>query len=172
MMMAFRDVFTVEFFIYFAFAALSIAGLVLAVSYRRVKDSRASLLLLLTTALMASYFTIQWVINSFVVFFLNNYWVNYLDFQLVSWVSTALNILGLVLNYGFVIMLGLTVWTALRQARRDMVAPSDSETAAAGGLDDSATQAEHEEAASGSDVSGPGTEEIDSSDSPHTDQEG
>jgi hypothetical protein len=111
------------------------------------------------------------VLNSFVIFFLNNYWVNHPDFQLASWVSTALNILGLVLNYGFVIMLGLTIWTALGQARRDMEASCFSETAAAAELVDGATQAECDEAASGSDVLSSGTEETNSSGSPHTDQE-
>ncbi|HEY9093736.1 MAG TPA: hypothetical protein VIN62_02735 [Candidatus Cryosericum sp.] len=171
-MMTFRDMFTVEFFINFAFAALSMAGLVLAVSYRRVKGTKASLFLLLTAALMASYFTIQWVLNSFVVFFLNNYWVNHPDFQLASWVSTALNVLGLVLNYGFVIMLGLTTWSAIRQARQEAVAPCVSETAVVGELDIKGAEGMGDEAASSAGAPGSGSEEEDSSDAPHTGQEG
>ena len=171
-MMTFRDMFTVEFFIYFAFAALSIAGLVLAVSYRRVKGTKASLFLLLTAALMASYFTIQWVLNSFVVFFLNNYWVNHPDFQLASWVSTALNVLGLVLNYGFVIMLGVTTWSAIRQARQEAVAPCVSETAVVGELDGKDAESVGDEAAPSGAALGSGAEEEDPSGAPHTSQEG
>jgi len=171
-MMTFRDMFTVEFFIYFAFAALSIAGLVLAVSYRRVKGTKASLLLLLTTALMASYFTIQWVLNSFVVFFLNNYWVNHPDFQLASWVSTALNVAGARTELRVVIMLGLTTWSAIRQARQEAVTPCVSETAVVGELDAKGAESMGDEAVSSGDVAGSGTEEDDLSDSPHTDQEG
>jgi len=120
-MIPFSAIFGVEFFIYLGFVVLSIAGLVLAVSYRRSQEGKVSLFLLLTSALMAAYFTIQWLLNSFVIFYLNNYAASHPDFQLPTWVSTALNILGLALNYAFVVTLGLTAWFAVRKTRAESI---------------------------------------------------
>ncbi|HEY5485261.1 MAG TPA: hypothetical protein VIJ80_00975, partial [Candidatus Cryosericum sp.] len=98
---------------------LAVAGLVLAISYRRSQEGKVSLFLLLTTALVTSYYTLQWLFNSFVVFFVNNYMVSHPDFQVPNWTMVVLNYLVLALNFGFLATLGLTAWFAVRKNRAE-----------------------------------------------------
>jgi hypothetical protein len=120
-MIPFSAIFNRDFFIYLGFVILAIAGLMLAVSYRRSQEGKVSLFLLLTTALVATYYSLQWLFNSFVVFYLNNYMVSHPDFQVPTWVMIALNYLVLALNYGFVLTLGLTAWFAVRKTRAESI---------------------------------------------------
>jgi hypothetical protein len=120
-MIPFSAIFNRDFFIYLGFVILAIAGLILAVSYRRSQEGKVSLFLLLTTALVATYYSLQWLFNSFVVFYLNNYMVSHPDFQVPTWVMIALNYLVLALNYGFVLTLGLTAWFAVRKTRAESI---------------------------------------------------
>jgi len=115
----FSAIFDPNFFIYLGFVVLAVAGLVLAISYRRSQEGKVSLFLLLTTALVTSYYTLQWLFNSFVVFFVNNYMVSHPDFQVPNWTMVVLNYLVLALNFGFVATLLLTVWFAVRKNRAE-----------------------------------------------------
>ena len=58
-MIPFSAIFSVDFFFSLGYVVLSIAGLVLAISYRRSQEGKVSLFLLLTTALVAAYYTMQ-----------------------------------------------------------------------------------------------------------------
>ena len=118
-MTPFSAIFSRDFFIYFGYVILAVAGLVLAISYRRSQEGKVSLFLLLTTALVTSYYTLQWLFNSFVVFFVNNYMVSHPDFQVPDWTMIVLNYLLLALNVGFVATLGLTAWFAVRKNRAE-----------------------------------------------------
>jgi len=120
-MIPFSAIFSVDFFFNLGYVVLSIAGLVLAISYRRSQEGKMSLFLLLTTALVVAYYTLQWLFNSFVVFFVNNYMVSHPEFQVPNWTMIALNYLVLVLNFGFVLTLGLTAWFAVRKNRAESV---------------------------------------------------
>jgi hypothetical protein len=80
------------------------------------------LFLLLTAALAAAYYTLQWLLASFVSYYVSNYAAAHSDFQMPSWINLALIILFTVLNYGFVIMLGLTAWSAMKKVRADRAA--------------------------------------------------
>jgi len=112
-------IFSVDFFIYLGYMVLSIAGLVLAISYRRSQEGKVSLFLLLTTALAAAYYTMQWLLSSFVSFYVSNYAASHPDFQVPSWVNMTLVILFTALNYAFVVTLGLTAWFAVRKTRAE-----------------------------------------------------
>jgi protein-S-isoprenylcysteine O-methyltransferase Ste14 len=118
-MIPFSAIFSVEFFFSLGYVVLSIAGLVLAISYRRTQEGKVSLFLLLTTALVAAYYTMQWVLSSFVSFYVSNYAAAHADFQLPSWVNVALTILFTALNFAFIVTLGLTAWFAVRKNRAD-----------------------------------------------------
>ncbi|MCX6083705.1 MAG: hypothetical protein NT102_01900 [Caldiserica bacterium] len=120
-MIPFSAIFNRDFFIYLGFVVLSIAGLVLAVSYRRSQEGKVSLFLLLTTALVATYYTLQWLVISFVSFYVSNYAASHPDFQVATWVNLALTILFTALNYAFVLTLGLTAWFAVRKARTESI---------------------------------------------------
>jgi hypothetical protein len=80
-----------------------------------------SLFLLLTTALVATYYTIQWLLSSFVSFYVSNYAASHPDFQLATWVNLSLTILFTALNYAFVVTLVLTAWFAVRKNRAESV---------------------------------------------------
>jgi len=118
-MIPFSAIFSSDFFIYLGYVVLAVAGLVLAISYRRSQEGKVSLFLLLTTALVTSYYTLQWLFNSFVVFFVNNYMVSHPDFQVPNWTMVVLNYLVLALNFGFLATLGLTAWFAVRKNRAE-----------------------------------------------------
>jgi hypothetical protein len=120
-MIPFSAIFNRDFFIYLGFVVLSIAGLVLAVSYRRSQEGKVSLFLLLTTALVATYYTLQWLVISFVSFYVSNYAASHPDFQVATWVNLALTILFTALNYACVLTLGLTAWFAVRKARTESI---------------------------------------------------
>lgn len=118
-MIPFSAIFSVDFFFSFGYVVLSIAGLVLAVSYRRSQEGKVSLFLLLTTALVAAYYTMQWLLSSFVSFYVSNYAVSHPEFQIPTWLNMALVILFTALNYAFVLTLGLTAWSAVRKTRAE-----------------------------------------------------
>jgi len=67
-MIPFSAIFSVDFFFNLGYVVLSIVGLVLAISYRRSQEGKVSLFLLLTTALVAAYYTMQWLLNHSVRF--------------------------------------------------------------------------------------------------------
>ncbi|MCX6098225.1 MAG: hypothetical protein NTZ77_07140 [Caldiserica bacterium] len=115
-MTPFSAIFSSDFFIYLGFVVLAVAGLVLAISYRRSQEGKVSLFLLLTTALATAYYTLQWLFNSFVVFLVSNYMVSHPDFQVPNWTMIVLNYLVLALNFG-----GLTAWFAVRKNRAERV---------------------------------------------------
>jgi hypothetical protein len=120
-MIPFSAIFSVDFFFSLGYVVLSMAGLVLAISYRRSQEGKVSLFLLLTTALVATYYTIQWLLSSFVSFYVSNYAASHPDFQLATWVNLALTILFTALNYAFVVTLGLTAWFAVRKTRAESI---------------------------------------------------
>jgi hypothetical protein len=120
-MIPFSAIFSVDFFFNLGYVVLSIAGLVLAISYRRSQEGKVSLFLLLTTALVAAYYTMQWVLSSFVSFYVSNYAASHPDFQMPTWVNMALVILFTALNYAFVMALGLTAWFAVRKNRAESI---------------------------------------------------
>jgi hypothetical protein len=62
---------------------------------------------------------LQWLLSSFVSYFVTNYASAHADFALPSWVNPTLTILFTALNFGFVIGLGLTAWSAVRKVRAD-----------------------------------------------------
>ncbi|RIE12031.1 hypothetical protein [Candidatus Cryosericum odellii] len=74
-----------------------------------------SLFLLLTTALVAAYYTMQWLLSSFISFYVSNYAASHPTFQMPTWVNVALVILFTTVNYAFVLTLGLTAWFAVRK---------------------------------------------------------
>ncbi|MHB8105856.1 MAG: hypothetical protein ACYDH4_00275 [Candidatus Cryosericum sp.] len=118
-MIPFSAIFSTDFFFNLGYVILSIAGLVLAVSYRRSQEGKVSLFLLLTTALTTAYYTMQWLLSSFVSFYVSNYAASHPTFQMPTWVNVALVILFTTVNYAFVLTLGLTVWFAIRKSRAD-----------------------------------------------------
>lgn len=120
-MIPFSAIFSVDFFFSLGYVVLSITGLVLAISYRRSQEGKVSLFLLLTTALVATYYTIQWLLSSFVSFYVSNYAASHPDFQLATWVNLSLTILFTALNYAFVVTLVLTAWFAVRKNRAESV---------------------------------------------------
>jgi hypothetical protein len=156
-MIPFSAIFSTDFFFNLGYVVLSIAGLVLAISYRRTQEGKVSLFLLLTTALVAAYYTMQWVLSSFVSFYVSNYAAAHADFQLPSWVNVALVILFTTVNYAFLLTLGLTAWFAVRKNRterlavtqgpkemssEELVSESAVDVEQSGATDDSATPAE------------------------------
>ncbi|MFA4932059.1 MAG: hypothetical protein WC625_04060 [Caldisericia bacterium] len=118
-MIPFSAIFGVDFFFSLGYVVLSIAGLALAVSYRRSQEGKVSLFLLLTTALVATYYTMQWLLSSFVSFYVSNYAASHPEFQIPTWLNMALVILFTALNYAFVLTLGLTAWFAVRKTRAE-----------------------------------------------------
>jgi uncharacterized membrane protein len=118
-MIPFSAIFTVDFFFSLGYVVLSIGGLMLAVSYRRSQEGKVSLFLLLTTALVAAYYTMQWLLSSFVSFYVSNYAASHPEFQIPTWLNMALVILFTALNYAFVLTLGLTAWFAVRKTRAE-----------------------------------------------------
>jgi hypothetical protein len=121
-MIPFSAIFSLDFFFNLGYVVLSVVGLVLAVSYRRSQEGKMSLFLLLTTALVTTYYTLQWLLSSFISFYVSNYAATHPDFQMPSWVNLALVILFTALNYGFVLTLGLTAWFAVRKNRAERFA--------------------------------------------------
>jgi len=120
-MIPFSAIFSVDFFFNLGYVVLSIAGLVLAISYRRSQEGKVSLFLLLTTALVTTYYTMQWLLSSFISFYVSNYAASHPDFQMPTWVNMALVILFTALNYAFVMALGLTAWFAVRKIRAESI---------------------------------------------------
>jgi hypothetical protein len=143
-MIPFSAIFSVDFFFSLGYVVLSIAGLVLAISYRRAQEGKVSLFLLLTTALVATYYTIQWLLSSFVSFYVSNYAASHPDFQLATWVNLTLTILFTALNYAFVVTLVLTAWFSVRKNRAESVvlAQGPEETGAEELTSESAADAE------------------------------
>ncbi len=131
-MIPFSAIFSVDFFFSLGYVVLSITGLVLAISYRRSQEGKMSLFLLLTTALVATYYTLQWLLSSFVSFYVSNYAASHPDFQLATWVNLSLTIFFTVLNYAFIVTLVLTAWSAVRKNRAESVVlaqgPEDTTT--------------------------------------------
>ncbi|MFZ2414169.1 MAG: hypothetical protein WAW16_08125 [Candidatus Cryosericum sp.] len=129
-MIPFSAIFSLDFFFNLGYVVLSLAGLVLAVSYRRFQEGKVSLFLLLTTALVTTYYTLQWLLSSFISFYVSNYAATHPDFQIPSWVNLTLVILFTALNYGFVVTLGLTAWFAVKKnrAERFVLTQSPEET--------------------------------------------
>ncbi|HWQ22101.1 MAG TPA: hypothetical protein VN478_05190 [Clostridia bacterium] len=125
-MTPFSDIFDLNFFIYLGFVVLAVAGLVMAIASRRSQAGRVSLFLLLTTALVTSYYTLQWLFNSFAVYFINNYMVSHPDFQVPDWTMIVLNYLVLALNVGFVATLALTAWFSVRKSHAEKSALAQS----------------------------------------------
>jgi hypothetical protein len=120
-MIPFSAIFSLDFFFNLGYVVLSIAGLVLAISYRRSQEGKVSLFLLLTTALLAAYYTMQWALSSFVSLYVSNYAAAHADFQMPSWVNLDLTILFTALNYAFIVTLVLTTWFAVRKTRAESV---------------------------------------------------
>lgn len=120
-MIPFSAIFSVDFFFNLGYVVLSIVGLVLAISYRRSQEGKVSLFLLLTTALVAAYYTMQWLLSSFVSFYVSNYAASHPEFQMPTWVNMALAILFTALNYAFVVTLVLTAWFAVRKTRAESI---------------------------------------------------
>jgi len=120
-MIPFSAIFSVDFFFSLGYVVLSITGLVLAISYRRSEEGKMSLFLLLTTSLVATYYTSQWLLSSFVSFYVSNYAALHPDFQLATWVNLSLTIFFTVLNYAFIVTLALTAWFAVRKSRAENV---------------------------------------------------
>jgi len=120
-MIPFSAIFSADFFFSLGYVILSIVGLVLAASYRRSQEGKMSLFLLLTTALIAAYYTMQWLLSSFISFYVSNYAASHPDFQVPTWVNMALVILFTALNYAFIVTLVLTAWFARRKARSESV---------------------------------------------------
>jgi hypothetical protein len=118
-MIPFSAIFSTDFFFNLGYVVLSIAGLVLAISYRRSQEGKVSLFLLLTTALVAAYYTMQWLLSSFISFYVSNYAASHPTFQMPTWVNVALVILFTTVNYAFVLTLGLTAWFAVRKNRAE-----------------------------------------------------
>jgi protein-S-isoprenylcysteine O-methyltransferase Ste14 len=118
-MIPFSAIFSTDFFFNLGYVILSVAGLVCAASFRRSQAGKTSLFLLLTAALVATYYTLQWLLASFISYFVSNYAAAHSDFQMPSWVNLTLVILFTALNYGFVIGLALTAWSAVRKTRAD-----------------------------------------------------
>jgi hypothetical protein len=118
-MIPFSAIFSLDFFFNLGYVVLSAVGLVLAVSYRRSREGKVSLFLLFTTALVTTYYTLQWLLSSFISFYVSNYAATHPDFQMPSWVNLALVILFTALNYGYVVTLGLTAWFAVRSNRAE-----------------------------------------------------
>jgi hypothetical protein len=121
-MIPFSAIFSADFFFNLGYVILSIAGLVLAVSYRRSQEGKVSLFLLLTTALVAAYYTMQWLLSSFISFYVSNYAASHPTFQMPTWVNVALVILFTTVNYAFLLTLGLTAWFAVRKNRTERLA--------------------------------------------------
>lgn len=122
-MIPFKAIFSVDFFINLGYVVLSIVALVLAISYRRSQEGKVSLFLLLTTALVAAYYTMQLLLSSFISFYVSNYAASHPNFQMPTWVNMALVILFTALNYAFVATLGLTAWFAVRKTRTKSIVP-------------------------------------------------
>ena len=121
-MIPFSAIFSTDFFFNLGYVFLSIAGLMLAISYRRSQEGKVSLFLLLTTALIAAYYTMQWLLSSFISFYVSNYAASHPTFQMPAWVNVALVILFTTVNYAFLVTLGLTAWFAVRKNRIERLA--------------------------------------------------
>ncbi len=67
-MIPFSAIFSLDFFFNLGYVVLSAVGLALAVSYRRSREGKVSLFLLFTTALVTTYYTLQWLLSSFISF--------------------------------------------------------------------------------------------------------
>lgn len=118
-MIPFSSIFSVDFFFNLGYALLAVIGLILAIGYRRSQDGKVSLFLLLTTALVATYYTLQWLLGSFISYSVSNYAAAHPDYQFPSWINMALIILFTALNYSFIVTLGLTAWFAIRKSRAE-----------------------------------------------------
>jgi hypothetical protein len=141
-MIPFSAIFSTDFFFSLGYVVLSVAGLAYAASFRRSQGGKTSLFLLLTAVCVTTYYMLQWLLSSFVSYFVTNYASAHADFTLPSWVNPTLTILFTALNFGFVIGLGLTAWSAVRKVRADRVSmalatpevcTADSESCESGG---------------------------------------
>lgn len=122
-MIPFSSIFGIDFFFNLGYTVLAVTGLILAIAYRRSQEGRVSLFLLLTTALVATYYTLQWLLGSFISYYVSNYAAAHPDYQFPSWLNMALVILFTALNYSFIVTLGLTAWFAVRRSHADKVVP-------------------------------------------------
>ncbi len=118
-MIPFSSIFSVDFFFNLGYALLAALGLVLAILYRRSQDGKVSLFLLLTTTLVTTYYTLQWLLGSFVSYYVSNYAAAHPEYQFPSWLNMGLGILFTALNYSFILMLGLTALFAVRKGRAE-----------------------------------------------------
>ncbi|MCE5192878.1 hypothetical protein LLF88_02865 [bacterium] len=118
-MIPFSAIFSVDFFFNLAYALLAAGGLVMAIKYRRSQDGKASLFLLLTTALVTTYYTLQWLLGSFVSYYVSNYAAVHPEYQFPSWLNVGLVILFTGLNYAFIVTLGLTALFAVKKGRAE-----------------------------------------------------
>ncbi len=118
-MIPFSAIFSIDFFFNLGYVILSVLGLVYAASFRRSQEGKTSLFLLLTAAFVAAYYTLQWLLASFVSYYISNYAYAHMDFVMPSWVNPALTILFTALTFGFVTGLMLTAWSAVKKVRAD-----------------------------------------------------
>jgi len=117
-MIPFSAIFSVDFFLNLAYALLAAGGLVMAIKYRRSQDGKASLFLLLTTALVTTYYSLQWLLGSFVSYYVSNYAAAHPEYQFPLWLNVGLFILFTGLNYAFIVTLGLTALFAVKKSAR------------------------------------------------------
>jgi hypothetical protein len=113
----FGSIFNIDFFFGLGLVILAIAGLGLAISYRRSQKGQISLGFLLTTALATAYYTFQWGLSSFGSFYISNYMALHPEAQMPGWVSLALTSLFTALNYAFIGTLMLTVWFVIKKTK-------------------------------------------------------
>lgn len=116
-MNTFASIFNIDFFFGLGLVILAIIGLVMAISYRRSQKGQISLFFLLTTALATAYYTFQWVLSSFISFYVSNYAAAHTNFQMPNWINLALTILFTALNYAFIGTLMLTVWFVIKKTK-------------------------------------------------------
>lgn len=110
-MIPFSALLSADFFLQLGCVVVSAAGLVWAARFRRASEGRPSLFLLLTTTFASASYLLQWLLNYIIPYVLINYQAVHTDFELPPWVSIALSILSLALNYAFVAALTLTAWS-------------------------------------------------------------
>lgn len=147
-MIPFSSIFSIDFFFNLGYALLAVVGLVLAIQYRRSQDGKVSLFLLLTTVLVTTYYTLQWLLGSFISYYVSNYAAAHPDFQFPTWLNLSLVILFTALNYAFIIMLGLTAWFAVRRSRSEslLLAEGDEDASVEGTVSESGLSAEQTQA--------------------------
>ena len=118
-MIPFSALLSADFFLQLGCVIVSAAGLVWAARFRRASEGRPSLFLLLTTTFASASYLLQWLLNYIIPYVLINYQSVHTDFELPPWVSIALSILSLALNYAFVAALTLTAWSFWKAYRAE-----------------------------------------------------